>query len=461
MTRIRLIQTMANGRLLLGVLSILVVLVSGCQEGEGEGSTEKEESSVFAGSYFLNAGENDPFGPPVYVLELSDSANAILTVYPTNTDEPVSSYSGSWKELEGQAEILFNEEDGQNLEVPVRAVFEIRDLFLVAVEHPFGDEEFELTIGSGDEHPAVRVLHDRLAAVPWLGFSDPGLVGTLYDPETRRAVMEFQSNQGLSPSGVVDQQTWDALKDPVPPQESIAEGALPENGSPDIGQNPTTLKVMGSGKAARVQSPSDVGMIEDRPTHIDGQPVIYLTFDDGPTKYTPRFVESLTRYNARGTFFVLGLQVDGAPHIAGQAAEAGNYLANHTYNHPYLTWLGQAQFNSEILSTQDAIQRATNGQDQERTKPLCLRPPYRAKNANTYAYAAALGYELVLWDIDPQDWRQPGANQIANHVISYAYPGAIVLMHDGGGYREQSVAALELVLQSLSEQGYRFEALCQ
>jgi peptidoglycan/xylan/chitin deacetylase (PgdA/CDA1 family) len=72
-----------------------------------------------------------------------------------------------------------------------------------------------------------------------------------------------------------------------------------------------------------------------------------------------------------------------------------------------------------------------------------------------------LGYELVLWDLDPQDWRQPGADQIAQHIIDNARPGAIVLMHDGGGHREQTVAALKTVLSTLSEQGYRFEALCR
>jgi peptidoglycan/xylan/chitin deacetylase (PgdA/CDA1 family) len=77
--------------------------------------------------------------------------------------------------------------------------------------------------------------------------------------------------------------------------------------------------------------------------------------------------------------------------------------------------------------------------------------PTRTRN-----YAAALGYAVVLWDIDPQDWRRPGADAIASHIISSVFPGAIVLMHDGGGERTQSVAALERVLRELSAQGYAF-----
>jgi peptidoglycan/xylan/chitin deacetylase (PgdA/CDA1 family) len=85
-----------------------------------------------------------------------------------------------------------------------------------------------------------------------------------------------------------------------------------------------------------------------------------------------------------------------------------------------------------------------------------LRPPYGATDANTRQYAADAGYAVVLWDIDPQDWRRPGAKVIADHVVREAYPGAIVLMHDGGGDRAQSVAALETILRELSQKGYVF-----
>jgi peptidoglycan/xylan/chitin deacetylase (PgdA/CDA1 family) len=85
-----------------------------------------------------------------------------------------------------------------------------------------------------------------------------------------------------------------------------------------------------------------------------------------------------------------------------------------------------------------------------------LRPPYGATDQNTLSYADALGYAVVLWDIDPQDWRRPGADVIANHIISSVYPGAIVLSHDGGGDRTQTVEAYRTVLAQLSSQGYVF-----
>jgi peptidoglycan/xylan/chitin deacetylase (PgdA/CDA1 family) len=190
--------------------------------------------------------------------------------------------------------------------------------------------------------------------------------------------------------------------------------------------------------------------------------VLYLTFDDGPhTTYTPQILDTLAQYDARATFFVLGKQASSASDVVGDSSAQGNYEANHTYSHADLTTLGQAAFDDEVNKTYTAIQDATSGQDQGRNKLLCLRPPYGASDSTSTSYAAALGYELVLWDVDPQDWRQPGADQIAKHIINNARPGAIVLMHDGGGHRDQTVAALKTVLSTLSEQGYRFEALCR
>lgn len=87
------------------------------------------------------------------------------------------------------------------------------------------------------------------------------------------------------------------------------------------------------------------------------------------------------------------------------------------------------------------------------------RPPYGAVDANTDAYADALGYKVVGWDLDPKDWRRPGADAISSLVIQRAFPGAIVVLHDGGGGSQQTVAAVETILEELSGQGYVFRAL--
>jgi peptidoglycan/xylan/chitin deacetylase (PgdA/CDA1 family) len=114
--------------------------------------------------------------------------------------------------------------------------------------------------------------------------------------------------------------------------------------------------------------------------------------------------------------------------------------------------MSQEDFNQEISKTADVLGAGA---------VPCMRPPYGATDSFTRAYAAELGYEAVLWNIDTQDWKQPGAKAVAVTVLDKVYPGAIVLMHDGGGDRTQTVAALETVLRELSSQGYALEPLCQ
>ena len=88
-----------------------------------------------------------------------------------------------------------------------------------------------------------------------------------------------------------------------------------------------------------------------------------------------------------------------------------------------------------------------------------LRPPYGALDGATASLVEELGYQAVTWDIDPKDWQRPGADTIASAVINRAFPGAIVVLHDGGGGSQQTVTALETILETLSERGYEFRAL--
>ena len=423
----------------IGLGGILLACSSPAQGGE------IPPDSPFIGTYYLGSGVNDPFGPPVYKMVLGADGTAAFTRLPRDTDEPVAVTSGTWEIVGNQAIVTFTDRDPEPLDGPVRVVFEYQDMFLEAVEHPYGDQRLQFTLGSGDSHPAVRRVHELLAAIAWIEFQDPGPEASVYDESTRKAIMEFQRSQGLLANGVVNGPTWQALHDPVPPVEG----------------QPTTAPTAEPPGAE--EPPPDTGdSVADRPTHIDGQPVIYLTFDDGPHGiYTPQVLDTLAKHGARATFFVIGKQVSSVPRIVKDGADGGNYQANHTYGHADLTTLAQAAFDKAIADTYSAIQDATGGQDSGRSKLLCLRPPFGASNADTHSYAAALGYEVVLWDLDPQDWRQPGADQIADHVIANARPGAIVLLHDGGGHRDQTVAALDTILSTLGGQGYRFEALCR
>ncbi len=280
-------------------------------------------------------------------------------------------------------------------------------------------------LGSGDRGRYVKAIHQRLAGIPTLRFEDPGRYFDAYHEATRRAVVKFQLNRGLTRSGVVDAATWEALEAARrAPRDVGAEAAMPV-------------------VSAR------------RPAHAEaGQSVVYLTFDDGPhPDFTPAIMEILARYGAQATFFVLGTEVERFPKLAAALAAAGHQLANHTYHHVALDEISRDTYRAEIAATDAAIRSAAG----DAARPTrCVRPPFGAIGADTTAIAAELGKSVVMWNIDPQDWRQPDADQIAQHILENVFPGAIVLMHDGGGSRTQTVAALETVLAELAARSFAF-----
>lgn len=177
--------------------------------------------------------------------------------------------------------------------------------------------------------------------------------------------------------------------------------------------------------------------------------VLHLTFDDGPdARWTPSVLDLLDRFGAKATFFETGWRSAEAAALTAEVRARGHAVGNHTMNHPDLTKLSAAAVRQQVVDA-DAHLGATT----------CFRPPYGASNGSVRQQIADLGKRVVLWDVDTQDWRQPGVQVIADRVIAGAKPGAVVLMHDGGASRAQSVAALEIVLTTLSAQGWRFEAI--
>jgi peptidoglycan/xylan/chitin deacetylase (PgdA/CDA1 family) len=181
--------------------------------------------------------------------------------------------------------------------------------------------------------------------------------------------------------------------------------------------------------------------------------VIYLTFDDGPSKYTPQMLDLLKGYNAKATFFVVGGQVRTREKFVRRAAAEGHAIGNHSWNHANFTRLRNSQITYQLVHTNRAIRAAGAKQ------PTCMRPPYGAFDLDVRRTAAQQRQRVVMWSLDSNDWRRPGAGSIARRVIAGARNGSIVLMHDGGGNRSQSVAATRQILRTLGRQGYRFESL--
>ncbi len=181
--------------------------------------------------------------------------------------------------------------------------------------------------------------------------------------------------------------------------------------------------------------------------------VIYMTFDDGPhPTWTPQVLDILDDYGARGTFFVLGRYADMHPELIEQISDQGHALANHTYDHSSMKGMSRDQFEWQIRETERAVGPEI---------VPCMRPPYGAMDSNTKPWSEELGYEVILWDVDPNDWQRPGSDVIADRILRDVGPGDVVLLHDGGDDRQQSVDALEVVMKELDQKGYRFEAMCQ
>ncbi|MFF8959726.1 polysaccharide deacetylase family protein [Streptomyces sp. NPDC014894] len=181
------------------------------------------------------------------------------------------------------------------------------------------------------------------------------------------------------------------------------------------------------------------------------RPEIALTFDDGPDPvHTREVLDILRRYDVRATFFCVGLHVNALPDEVRRITDAGHSLGNHTWSHPFMPDLTAEQFRLQIERTSDAFDRAVG-----RT-PGLFRPPYGARTPETLGELLTGGPAMALWDVDSWDWARPGPEKIAQTVLDHARPGSMILMHDGGGDRRESVQALPAVIEGLLERDLRF-----
>jgi peptidoglycan/xylan/chitin deacetylase (PgdA/CDA1 family) len=176
---------------------------------------------------------------------------------------------------------------------------------------------------------------------------------------------------------------------------------------------------------------------------------VALTFDDGPSPYTAELVRVLERRHAPATFFQVGRMIPVFGSGARDANRAGFPAGDHTQDHPPLAALGPAAQRSEIV---DAIAHMRSVGE---PRPTLFRPPYMSYNATTIGLMRRLHLLMILWTVDSEDYRVPGVGAIVYRVLSGAQPGAIVLMHDGGGPRGETVAAVPLIIDALRRRHYQ------
>lgn len=185
-----------------------------------------------------------------------------------------------------------------------------------------------------------------------------------------------------------------------------------------------------------------------------GERVVSLTFDDGPGAYTTQILDVLAKYHVKATFFVLGQYAQRYPDYLKRELRDGHHVASHSWDHPTLTKLSDSAIRTQLGWTQDVIVRAGGA-------PRCVRPPYGSTDARVEQIISEFrSSATVLWNVDPADWERPGTGAIVSRVMGAIRPGAVILMHDGGGSRGQSVAALDALIPRIQAAGYSIRPIC-
>jgi peptidoglycan/xylan/chitin deacetylase (PgdA/CDA1 family) len=182
---------------------------------------------------------------------------------------------------------------------------------------------------------------------------------------------------------------------------------------------------------------------------------IALTFDDGPGPYTPQVLAVLEREDVPATFFEIGNQERYFGASTNQIVAHDFVIGDHTFTHPQLNTLSSGDQQAQIFNQTKAIARYGA------PFPRLFRPPYGNWNSTTISLLHRYKMLMVLWTLDTNDWQRPGTQAIVHRVLAGARPGAIVLMHDGGGDRSETVAALPTIIKDLRQRGYRLVTVPQ
>jgi peptidoglycan/xylan/chitin deacetylase (PgdA/CDA1 family) len=182
--------------------------------------------------------------------------------------------------------------------------------------------------------------------------------------------------------------------------------------------------------------------------HVDG-PYIAMTFDDGPSeKLTPELLDILKAHQIRATFFVIGQNAERAPEILQRAVREGHEIGNHSWSHPAFGKMSDAAVRGEIQKTDDAIKAAIGH------SPVLLRPPYGSITAREKQWIHnEFGYRIILWDVDPLDWKRPGPSVVMHRIVSETRPGSIILSHD---IHPGTIKAMPETFDQLQAKGFKF-----
>ncbi len=178
---------------------------------------------------------------------------------------------------------------------------------------------------------------------------------------------------------------------------------------------------------------------------------IALTFDDGPSEWTPQLLQTLAANDARATFFVSGSAVAGGEHTVRTAALVGHQIGSHSFHHVRMTQLPQGEDALEIAAADDLIAPFIGGSKS-------FRPPYGDYDNGVRRAAAARGYSIVMWNLDPLDYRETDPAVVVSRVLASARRGSVILSHDT---LPHTVTAYATIIPALKQAGYELVTVDQ
>jgi len=194
-------------------------------------------------------------------------------------------------------------------------------------------------------------------------------------------------------------------------------------------------------EVAAIHSPPELGP-EPKPPRYK----IAITFDDGPSRFTPDILDILEQHNSRATFFVLGTHIQAGADTILRAAQHGNEIAGHSWNHVSFTNLDESGIREQIQNTSAAIEDIIGSPSSQ-----IFRPPFGVVNSRVRRVSRELGYKIVNWSIDPEDWRIRDADHIYDFIMENAVHGAIIVLHD---IYSSTTEAMARLVPSLIENGF-------
>lgn len=249
--------------------------------------------------------------------------------------------------------------------------------------------------------------------------------------------------------------TTGAVRQPGQPVDRQRTGQADNGG--EAGENtsfPSADRQQPDPEAAQPRPPANIPAspisFVRHPRPADG---VALTIDDGPHPvWTPRILDLLSQYHVHATFCLIGEQVQEFPALVRRIVAEGHSLCDHTWDHDeQLPKRPADTVDREIASAYEAIVAASGG-----VRPAYYRAPGGNWDARMIEEARRLGMVSLNWSVDPVDWSRPGVSKIVSTVLNSTGPGDVVLMHDGGGDRSQTLTALETILPTLIARGYSF-----